>query len=234
MKKSSRSSSPLLSVENLTVSFEKTKIISSASFKIEEGDFVCVVGANGSGKSTLIKALLGLIKIKSGKISYKKGIKRTKIGYLPQESKIDESFPATVFEVVLSGTLGSLGLFPFYKEENKRIALKSLEALNIKKLKDKPFSELSGGQKQKVLLSRALAATSSLLVLDEPSNNLDPASRKDFYATLKRLNKDSNLSIIMITHDLDTEDLIGNKILQVKDGTVSLFSTEDFLRSYKK
>lgn len=225
--------SELITVKNLTVAYGSNVVISSASFIIKKGDFICVVGQNGSGKSTLIKALLGLIRPRSGKISFGQGIKQNSIGYLPQEPKQLQNFPASVFEIVLSGTLGRLGHLPFYRKEDRSRAESSLDTLNIKNLKDKKFSELSGGQKQKVLLARALAATSSFLILDEPSNNLDHASRKSFYETLKSLNKNTGLTILMITHDLDSEDLIGNKVLSLKNGKISSFTTVDFLRRYK-
>lgn len=218
--------------QNVSLSYGPNKVISSASFTINERDFVCVVGANGSGKSTLIKAILGLIKLDSGKITFGDNIERKSIGFLPQESKIDLNFPATVLEIVLSGTLGQLGIKAFYRKKDKDKAEKSLNQLNISKLKNASFSNLSGGQKQKVLLARALAATSKILILDEPSNSLDYKSRQKFYNKLKDLNQ-SGLTIIMITHDLDTEDLIGNKVLSIKESKVEYYSTFDYLRSYK-
>ncbi|MBR3204386.1 metal ABC transporter ATP-binding protein [Candidatus Saccharibacteria bacterium] len=222
----------LLSVKNLNIVYDKNTIISSANFSIKKGDFVCVVGSNGSGKSTLIKTLLGLIFPASGKIIFDKTIKKHSIGYLPQESKIDQSFPATVLEIVLSGTLEKSSKKFFYKKSDKNCAEDCLKNLNIEKLKTKCFSELSGGQKQKVLLARALASTSDLLFLDEPSNNLDYKSRKEFYSLLKSLNE-NGLTIIMITHDIDSDDLIGNKIISIKDGKVKSSTTKEFLRSYQ-
>ncbi len=218
--------------KNVSISYGSNKVINSANFVIDEEDFVCVVGANGSGKSTLIKAILGLIKPDSGKIIFENNNKRKSIGFLPQDTKTDMIFPATVIEIVLSGTLGQLGMKAFYRKENKDRAEKSLRRLNILGLKNSSFSSLSGGQKQKVLLARALAATSKILILDEPSNNLDYKSRKEFYNELKELNK-SGLTIIMITHDLDAEDLIGNKIINIKESKVECYSTSDYLESFK-
>ncbi|MBR2855488.1 metal ABC transporter ATP-binding protein [Candidatus Saccharibacteria bacterium] len=219
-------------VEKLSINYGPNKVIKSASFIVEKQDFVCIVGANGSGKSTLIKAILGLLKPSSGKVSFGDGVEQRSIGFLPQETKVDLNFPATVFEIVLSGTLGRLGSKAFYRKADKERALKSLKRLGISELRDESFSNLSGGQKQKVLLARALAATSELLILDEPSNNLDFRSRQSFYATLKALNK-AGLTIIMITHDLDVEDLIGNKILSIKEAKVNCFTTSEYLRRYK-
>lgn len=218
--------------KNVSISYGLNKVIDSANFVIDEEDFVCIVGANGSGKSTLIKAILGLIKPDSGKIIFEKNNKRKSIGFLPQDTKTDMNFPATVIEIVLSGTLGQLGMKAFYRKENKDRTEKSLRRLNILGLKNSSFSSLSGGQKQKVLLARALAATSKILILDEPSNNLDYKSRKEFYNELKELNK-SGLTIIMITHDLDAEDLIGNKIINIKESKVECYSTSDYLESFK-
>lgn len=224
--------SPVILAKNVSLSYGTNRVVSSASFTINEQDFVCIVGANGSGKSTLIKAILGLIKPAAGTISFGDGIKREAIGFLPQDVKIDLNFPATVSEIVLSGTLGRLGLKVFYRREDRVKAKEALQQLGILKLNNTSFSNLSGGQKQKVLLARALAATSKVLILDEPSNNLDYKSRIEFYATLKKLNK-SGLTIIMITHDLDTEDLIGNKIISIKESKVKCFATSDYLEAYR-
>lgn len=219
-------------IKNLSISYGSNMVIESANFVIDEQDFVCVVGANGSGKSTLIKAILGLIKPSSGTISFGDGIERRTIGFLPQDVKTDLDFPATVFEIVLSGTLGQLGLKAFYRKKDKDKAEEAMKKLGILELKNHNFPNLSGGQKQKVLLARALTATSKILILDEPSNNLDQKSRKEFYDTLKKLNA-SGLTIIMITHDLDARDLIGNKIISIKESKVECCSTSDYLRSYK-
>ena len=109
----------------------------------------------------------------------------------------------------------------------------SLKKLGIEALAKKSFVDLSGGQKQKVLLARSLSATKKLLILDEPSNNLDYKSRKDFYATLKKLNREHGLTIIMITHDLDADDLIGDKVVAIKDGVVNITTTKKYLENYR-
>ena len=221
-----------VAVEKLTLCYGAVKVIELASFEVERGDFVCIVGANGSGKSTLVKAILGLLKPSAGKVLLGDGIRRESIGFLPQETKTDLNFPATVYEIVLSGTLGRLGDRMLYRKGDKERAMEALKRLGIAKLKEESFASLSGGQKQKVLLARALAATSEILILDEPSNNLDHKSRKEFYETLKELNA-VGLTIIMITHDLDAEDLIGNKIVSIREGKVECLPTEEYLRRFK-
>ena len=206
----------LIEVKNLSLGYDKKK--------------VCVVGPNGSGKSTLIKGLLGLIKPIEGKVIYN-SLKQNFIGYMPQEVKVDSNFPASVYEIVLSGTLNKLGLKPFYTKKEKEKAKNALKTLKIENLIDKSFTELSGGQRQKVLLARSLCATSKLLILDEPSNNLDSKSKKDLYKTVTDLNKNKGITVIMITHDLDHNNLIGNKILSLREDKIFYGTTEEFVRS---
>ena len=210
------------------------KEISASGFKsfadkisIElDGKTTCIVGPNGSGKSTLVKGILGLIKPIKGKVIYN-NLKQNFIGYMPQETKVDANFPASVFEIVLSGCLNkSL----FYKKKDKEIAINNLKILGIESLKDKCFCDLSGGQRQKVLLARSLCATSKLLILDEPSNNLDSKSKKDLYKIINDLNKNHGITIIMITHDLDHDNLIGNKILSLREDDIFFGSTKEFVR----
>lgn len=223
----------LLKVKNLTLAYGTSTVINSASFEIKSGDFVCLVGANGSGKSTLVKGILGLKKPLCGEVVMGEGLSRTKIGYLPQESKIDQNFPASVKEIVLSGALGRMGFSTFYKSPEKKCLKECLKLLKITNLETESFASLSGGQKQKVLLARALMATSRLLILDEPSNNLDFPSRKEFYHLLKSLNREQGMTIIMITHDLDADDLIGNKVLAISGGKVTMQATNAYLGSFK-
>jgi len=221
-----------IAARNVTIGYGHGNVIKSANFEIEKQDFVCIVGTNGAGKSTLIKAMLGLMRPKSGKILFGEGVNHRAIGYLPQEKNAAPNFPATVIEVVLSGALGRLGARAFYRKQDVGEAERALKRLGILALKDAGFSDFSGGQKQKVLLARALVATSEVLILDEPSNNLDPKSRKEFYEILKELNQ-SGLTIIMITHDLDAEDLIGNKIISISESKVECLPTEEYLRRFK-
>lgn len=219
----------LIDINNLSLGYDGNIVLKNVNLKIEENDFICVVGPNGSGKSTLIKGILGLIKPISGTITFN-NLKQNFIGYMPQETKVDSNFPASVLEIVLSGTLNKKSRSLFYTKEDKKLAIKNLKILGIENLKNKHFSELSGGQRQKVLLARSLCATSKLLILDEPSNNLDSKSKKNLYDILKNLNKNYNITIIMITHDLDHNNLIGNKILSLREDDIFYGTTEDFIK----
>ena len=219
----------LIELKNLSLGYDNNIVLRNINMTIEENDFICIVGPNGAGKSTLVKGILGLIKPKTGKVIYN-NLKQNFIGYMPQESKIDSNFPASVYEIVLSGTLNRLGLKSFYSKKEKMMALNNLKVLGIENLIDNNFCDLSGGQRQKVLLARSLCATSKLLILDEPSNNLDSKSKKDLYKAIIDLNKKHGITVIMITHDLDHDNLIGNKILSLREDDVFFGTTDEFVK----
>ena len=219
----------LIEIRNLSLGYDKDVILKHVNFDIEENDFLCIVGPNGSGKSTLVKGILGLIKPLKGKVIYN-GLKQNFIGYMPQETKVDANFPASVYEIVLSGTLNNNEFKMFYTKKQKEIAMNNLKILGIEKLKNKSFCDLSGGQRQKVLLARSLCATTKLLILDEPSNNLDSKSKSELYKTIIDLNKKHGITIIMITHDLDHDNLIGNKILSLREDDIFFGTVDEFVR----
>ena len=219
----------IIELKNLSVGYDNNIVINNVNISVEENDFICIVGPNGSGKSTLIKCILGLIKPIKGKVIYNY-LKKSFIGYMPQETKIDSNFPASVFEIVLSGTLNKIGIPSFYGKSEKQVVLNNMKILGIEELKDKNFCDLSCGQRQKVLLARSICATSKLLILDEPSNNLDNISKHELYKTILDLNENHNITIMMITHDLDHDNLIGNKILSLRENDLFFGTTEEFVR----
>ena len=220
----------ILKVNGLSLGYEKQVVIKDISFEVNNKDFILVIGSNGAGKSTLIKGILGILKPISGEIIYDSETKNH-IGYMPQETKVDRNFPASVMEIVLSGLINKMGRRPFYNKEDKKKALEALKILKIENLEKKIFSELSGGQRQKVLLARSLCATTNLLILDEPSNNLDQESKVEFYSTLKHLNEGHGITIIMITHDItrDREAFIGNKVLELRPSGYFFDTTEKYM-----
>ena len=219
----------LIELKNLTLGYENHIVLKNINLTIVEKDFLCIVGPNGSGKSTLVKGILGLIKPMKGKVIFD-NLKQNFIGYMPQETKVDANFPASVWEIVLSGTLNRINIPSIYSKKEKEEALKNMKLLGISNLKDKSFCDLSGGQRQKVLLARSLCATSKLLILDEPSNNLDSKSKKELYDTIVDLNKNHGITIIMITHDLDHDNLLGNKILSLREDDIYYGPTDEFIK----
>ncbi|MBQ2238313.1 MAG: metal ABC transporter ATP-binding protein [Lachnospiraceae bacterium] len=192
----------LLTCKNVSFGYENIIAISDVSFSLKEGEYLCVVGENGSGKSTLMKGLLGLLKPLKGELILEEALQKSSIGYLPQQTDLQKDFPATVFEVVLSGCLKQRGFLPFYSKKEKETAMKNLKRLGMEEFKFRPYKELSGGQQQRVLIARALCATDRLLILDEPVTGLDPAATMELYQLIKHLNQKYKVAIIMVTHDI--------------------------------
>ena len=193
----------LIECKDVCLAYENHTVLSNLSFPVRKGDYLCIIGENGSGKTTLMRALLGLKSVEKGSIVMGDGLKQNEIGYLPQQTGLQKDFPASVWEVVLSGRINRLGFRPFFSKEDKRIADRNLERLGIAALKTSCYRELSGGQQQRVLLARALCAANDLLILDEPVTGLDPASMQDLYKTLRYLNEREGMAIIMVTHDIE-------------------------------
>ena len=192
----------LIVCRDVSLGYEGQTVLSHLDLTIRCGDYLCVVGDNGSGKSTLMRGLLGLLSPQSGEIWRAPELRKGAVGYLPQQTKAQKDFPATVMEVVLSGCLNRKGMRFFYTAAQKSGALMNLGKLGILELKDKSYRDLSGGQQQRVLLARALCAASRLLILDEPITGLDPAAAQDLYKTLAYLNEKEGMAIVMVTHDL--------------------------------
>lgn len=218
----------ILKVENLSIKYDSYVVVKNVSFSLEKGDYVALVGPNGGGKSTLVKGILGLVEKSSGSVYWEGGkvngnIDFSKIGYLPQShSSINSLFPASVHEVVL------LGVLPFKKnpkrinKEDREKANDALRTVGILDLKNKMLHNLSGGQKQKVMLARALVSSPSLLILDEPSTALDPKSRASFFDLLEEINQKLKTTIVLITHDTGYVGNRANKILYI-DKEVQFF-----------
>ena len=213
----------------MTLVYDGKTVLSDASFFLDAGDYLCILGENGSGKSTLVKALLSLKRPAAGEILFGKGIKPTDIGYLPQQFGVGRSFPATVFEVVLSGCLAKNGFKFFYTKEDKKRAFENMELLGISEIKEKNYGELSGGQQQRVLLARALCAADRILILDEPSNGLDPVVKKDMYSIIEELRLRRGISVVMVSHDISSAVKYATKILHL-DRSVKFFGSSEEYR----
>lgn len=219
----------ILKCENIHMNYDSTKAVNGVSFTVDEGDFLCIVGENGAGKSTLLKGILGLQKISEGKVEFN-GIKKSGIGYLPQKTQVQKDFPAGVREVVLSGRLSGKGKL-FYTAADRRIAQENMDIMKINSIKNKSFNELSGGQQQRVLLARALCATDSLLLLDEPTTGLDPFVTEDMYKLISHLNKEHGVTVIMVTHDVKSVIQYANKILCMEHDGDFFGTTEEYLKT---
>lgn len=219
----------LITIKNASMGYEGKTILNNMNLKIEEGDYVCIVGENGSGKTTLMKCLLGLLQVQNGSIEYGDGLKQNEIGYLPQQTVLQKDFPASVSEVVLSGCLNKKHTL-FYSKAQRLLAQKNMELTGIYLLKKKCFRELSGGQQQRAMLARALCATHKLIILDEPVTGLDPKAAADMYALIKELNK-NGITIIMVSHDITTAVNTSTKILHLSRNTYFFGTSHQYLHS---
>lgn len=193
---------PLLELISVSVSYGEFTALKNVVLKVMENDFIGIIGPNGGGKTTLLKAILGLVPIR-GKIVFSPELQGgKKIGYLPQISTGDHSFPLTVTDVVLSGLMLHKGFVPVMTAADKARAATVIDELGLRQLADSPLSGLSGGQLQRVFLGRAVIGDPKLLLLDEPGSFVDSNFEHDFYEKLRILNK--RMAILMVSHDIGT------------------------------
>ncbi len=204
----------ILSCQNLCLGWNGRVIQRDLSFEVSAGDYLCIVGENGAGKSTLMKTILGLHPALSGSIQTGEGLRRNQIGYLPQQTQVQRDFPASVWEIVLSGFQSRAGLRPFYTPAERERARQHMERLGISPLAHRCYRELSGGQQQRVLLARALCATQKCLLLDEPVSGLDPSAAGLMYRLIAEINGEG-ITVIMVSHDLAAARQYASSILHL-------------------
>lgn len=207
---------PLIEAKNISLSYQGKKVTEDVSFCVEAGECLCIVGENGTGKTTLLKALTGLKKIDSGSLVFSEEVKKSEIGYLPQQTDVQKDFPASVREVVMSGCVGSMGFLPFYTKEQKLRAKDAMEKMQIANLAKSCYHTLSGGQQQRVLLARALCAGKKLLILDEPTSALDSGAASDIYRLIGELTA-SGVAVILISHDIKNAVSCAHTVLHMGD-----------------
>ena len=220
-----------ISCKNVYLKYENTSVVEDLSFNVEAGDYLCIVGENGSGKSTLIKSMLGLKETASGHLHFGDGLTAKQIGYLPQQTTAQKDFPASVYEVVISGCIGKDKNRFFFSRQQKALAEKNMKKLDILAIKNKCYRELSGGQQQRVLLARALCATDKMILLDEPVTGLDPVVTAEFYSLLKKLNTEDGITVIMVSHDLFAAVHNASHILHLKKSDSFFGKTQEYLDS---
>ncbi len=218
----------LITCERACFAYEGRMVIQDLGLEIQPGEYLCVVGENGSGKSTLVKGLLGLLNPVRGAVRYGDGLERTSIGYLPQRTDVQNDFPASVWEVVASGCRGKT---PFLNRSMRKTALENMDLLGISGIGNRSFMELSGGQQQRALLARALCATKTLLLLDEPVAGLDPLVTREMYEVIQMLHQKRKLTVVMISHDIGAALNYADRILHMAHGNVFLGTPEEYKES---
>ncbi|MBN1212074.1 MAG: ABC transporter ATP-binding protein [candidate division Zixibacteria bacterium] len=192
----------IIEIENLSFSYDGTNVLENVNLTIGEKDFVWIVGPNGGGKTTLLKLILGLLSPTKGSVRVfgtSPQQARTQIGYMPQYAQLDPSFPVSVLDVVLMGRLCKGQFFGPFKRGDRKIALEMLREVGLAEFADRHYASLSGGQQRRLLIARALASRPELLILDEPTANLDLLVVRELYELLHRLNK--QFTIVMVSHD---------------------------------
>ncbi|MFP4302083.1 MAG: metal ABC transporter ATP-binding protein [Spirochaetaceae bacterium] len=204
----------IASFEDVTFAYDRVPVLKNVSVTIEEGDFVSVIGPNGAGKTTLVKLLLGLLEPTKGSVTLFGGAPRNTrrfVGYVPQYSSFDHRFPILVRDVVRMGAMEA-GLSLFSRREASRVR-HALERVNMEGAEKSSFNALSGGQRQRVLIARALAVEPKLLIMDEPTSNVDSAAEERLRELLQELNRE--MTLMLITHDLGFVAPVVNKVLCV-------------------
>ena len=189
--------------DGVTFSYGALPVLEDINFAIAEGEFAAIIGPNGGGKTTMLELMLGLREARTGFVTIfgrKPVAARSRIGYMPQHPRLDPQFPVTVGDVVLLARLSGGWKFGGYRRADREAAASALDSVGLIDLRNRPFSDLSGGQRQRVLIARALASEPKLLLLDEPSANLDPLIQNELYELLHRLNK--SLTVVVVSHDV--------------------------------
>jgi manganese/zinc/iron transport system ATP- binding protein len=231
-----------LSVQQLSVNYEKTPVLWDISFEIPQGRLVAVIGPNGAGKSTLLKTTLGLIKPISGQVSFfgsplKKA--RRRVAYVPQRESVDWDFPITVFDLVLMGRYGKRGIFKRPLRKDREDVQKYLAMVGLDSFSHRQISQLSGGQQQRAFLARALIQEADLYLMDEPFTGIDVSSTKTIVEILQQL-RDAGKTLMVVHHDLASVAQIFDWILLlnmclVGAGSIeSVFTPEMIQKTYGK
>ncbi|MFA6119571.1 MAG: ABC transporter ATP-binding protein [Parachlamydiales bacterium] len=216
----------ILEIEKVSFCYKVKPILKDVNLSVEEGDFLGIIGPNGGGKTTLLKLIIGIYAPHTGRIRvFGKEPRevREKFGYVPQAYNIDKQFPITVLEFVLLGML-TKSHFGFFKKDQKEKAIQILEKMGLKNFVHSPFGSLSGGETQKALIARALISDPEILILDEPTANIDPESEKTIFDILTEINKTT--TILMVSHDLQTIISRVKKVITVQCSVNTLLPSE--------
>lgn len=229
---------PYIELNNVSFSYDHTTVLENLSFTVRKGEYLGIIGPNGGGKTTLIKIILGLLQPTSGTISlfgkdrhdFKE---KYRIGYVPQRiTQAEKSFPATVFEVVRTGRIARLGFFERFTKDDTEAVERAMEISGIARYRDTLIGNLSGGERQRVFIARALASEPDVLILDEPTVGVDIGAQKTFYDFLSSLNKDHNITIIFISHDIDAVSQETKTVLCLNHNLVCHGLPQDLLNEH--
>jgi len=219
----------LLRLRDVSLGYGHRPVLERVSLEIERGEFVALLGPNGSGKTTLLRGIVGLIPVTTGTLEFGFDRATSPLGYVPQRESLDPTFPLTVFEVVLMGTYARLPPWRRVGRRERRRASEALALVGLDAIAEQRFAALSGGQTQRALIARALAAEPSFLLLDEPTAGVDAEATATIMAVLSRLNREEGLTVLLVTHQLRMLHGLASAVLWVQDGRVARRRVEDLM-----
>jgi manganese/zinc/iron transport system ATP- binding protein len=232
----------VLTVEGLTVNYDKTPVLWDVHFAIPRATLGAIVGPNGAGKSTLLKSLLGMVSSLSGNVQFfgkKIGAVRKKVAYIPQRNSVDWDFPITAEELVLMGLYGHLGLFKWAGKKEREQAGAALERVGMSAFAKRQIGELSGGQQQRIFIARALAQDADLYLMDEPFAGVDVATEKALMTLFEELTQQGK-TLLIVHHDLASVEryfkwlILLSTCLVAAGPTNEVFTPDNLLRTYGK
>jgi ABC-type Mn2+/Zn2+ transport system ATPase subunit len=219
----------LLRLRDVSLGYGHRPVLEHVSLEIGRGEFVALLGPNGAGKTTLLRGIVGLIPVTTGTLEYDFDRATSPLGYVPQRESLDPTFPLTVFEVVLMGTYARLPPWRRVGRRERRRASEALALVGLDAIAEQRFAALSGGQTQRALIARALAAEPSFLLLDEPTAGVDAEATATIMAVLSRLNREEGLTVLLVTHQLRMLHGLASAVLWVQDGRVARRRVEDLM-----
>jgi ABC-type Mn2+/Zn2+ transport system ATPase subunit len=217
----------LLRLRDVGLGYGHRPVLEHVSLEIARGEFVALLGPNGAGKSTLLRGIVGLIPVMAGALEYDLDRASSPLGYVPQRESLDPTFPLTVFEVVLMGTYARLPALRRVGRHERALAARALDLVGLGALAGQRFASLSGGQTQRTLIARALAAQPEFLLLDEPTAGVDAEATAAIMAVLSRLNRDDGLTVLLVTHQVRLLRGLASAVFWVQDGRVTRRRVED-------
>jgi zinc/manganese transport system ATP-binding protein len=221
---------PALALEHVTLGYQGRPVLKAVTLTVEQGEFCALLGPNGAGKTTLLRGMLGLLPVLAGRIEYGFDRHASPPGYVPQRESLDPIFPLTVLEVVLMGTFARLRPLQPAGRRQHRLAAECLAQVGLEAIAGQPFWALSGGQKERVLIARALAAEPQLLLLDEPTAGVDPGATVAIMDTITRLNRERGLTVVLVSHQLRIVRRVVRSVIWV-DGGIAVKGSADELLS---
>jgi ABC-type Mn2+/Zn2+ transport system ATPase subunit len=220
---------PLLEYQNVDLGYGRNTVLHSVNFSLRRGDFLGIVGPNGAGKTTLLRSMFGMLRPIKGKIIVHS--RDLRFGYVPQRQDIDRQFPLTALELARMGHYSTLGVFGRFGHQGHERVSECLERVGMYQLRNKPYRELSGGQKQRVLIARALVSKANVLLLDEPTHDMDIAAESEIMGLIWNLHKRENLTVILVTHLLNLAGGYAQVIAILKDGKFIMGKSNEILQA---